>query len=324
MLKGNLFNYKIYRIVLCVIIVIFSLGGCAKHTETPDVGDKITFTDALNREVSVKKNPQRVAALLGSFADVWQLAGGTVCASADDAWNDFGLELENAVNLGGAHSPSLEALLSANPDFVIAGASTASDADMKDSLENAGITVAYFDVDCFEDYLKMLNICTDITGRKDLYEKNGLSVKKQIDAIKSEYEKADIPQEQRTVLMLRAASGFVKAKGSEGTILGEMLSDLGCVNIADSDKTLLETLSVENVIRKAPYHIFVVTMGDDTEKAMDNLYRIMEENPAWGTLEAVKENRLHVMDRKLFNLKPNADWAKAYEKLSEILLDETK
>ena len=57
---------------------------------------------------------------------------------------------------------------------------------------------------------------------------------------------------------------------------------------------------------------------------MDNLYRIMEENPAWGTLEAVKENRLHVMDRKLFNLKPNADWAKAYEKLSEILLDETK
>ena len=98
-----------------------------------------------------------------------------------------------------------------------------------------------------------------------------------------------------------------------------MLSDLGCINIADSDKSLLEDLSVESVIRNEPYHIFVVTMGDDTEKALSNLNRMMEENAAWGTLSAVKNNRLNVMDRKLFNIKPNAKWAEAYEKLSRIL-----
>ena len=63
-----------------------------------------------------------------------------------------------------------------------------------------------------------------------------------------------------------------------------------------------------------------VTMGDDTEKSMDNLYRLMDENPAWGSLRAVTEGRLHVMDRKLFNIKPNAGWAESYEKLSEIIL----
>ena len=304
-----------------LIVSVMGLSGCkaTSGNETANNENRVTFTDALGREVSVEKNPERTAALIGSFADVWALSGGTLCAAPEDAWEDFGLELPEAVNLGGAHSPGFETLLSSDPDFVIASASTAANVDMKEQLENAGITVAFFDVDDFGDYLEMLDICTDITGRKDLFEKNGLNVKNEIDSIKAEFANADIPEDKRTVLLLRASAGFIKAKDSEGTILGEMLKDLGCINIADSDKSLLEDLSVESVIRNEPYRIFVVTMGDDTEKALSNLTRMMEENPAWGTLSAVKNDRLHVMEKKLFNIKPNAKWAQAYEKLSDIL-----
>lgn len=303
------------------LTLLFSvLSGCGEKKAESEPSASVSFTDDLGRNVKVNKNPKRVAALLGSFADTWVLAGGNLCAAAKDAWDDFGLQLNDAVNLGGAHSPSLEALLSANPDFVIASASTSADVEMKESLQNAGITVAYFDVDSFEDYLNMLKICTDITGRKDLYQKNGLDIQKQIEDIKSRFTAANLSEEKKTVLMLRTSATSVKAKGSEGTVLGEMLKDLGCVNIADSDKSLLENLSVERVIAGEPYRIFTVTMGDDTAAATDNLKRMMEENPAWGKLEAVKQNRLNVMDRRLFNLKPNANWAKAYETLTEILL----
>ena len=82
---------------------------------------------------------------------------------------------------------------------------------------------------------------------------------------------------------------------------------------------MLENLSVESIISRKPYRIFVVVMGDDTEAAKDKLSSVMEENPAWGELEAVKENRLYFMDKKLFNLKPNARWAESYEQLVEIL-----
>jgi len=272
--------------------------------------------------VSVPKEPERVAALIGSFADVWILAGGDLRAAAADAWEDFELELPDAVNIGGAHSPNLELIFSADPDFVIASASTASNVEMKETLEAAGITVAYFDVDDFEDYLAMLDICTDITGRKDLYEKNGLEIQSRIEEVKRDMEEQSLPEERRKVLLLRAHSGSIKAKGSEGTILGEILADLGCINIADSDASLLETLSVESIIRQEPYRIFVVTMGNDSQKALDNLYKMMDENPAWGSLEAVAEGRIHLMDRRLFHNKPNADWAVAYEKLSEILHSE--
>ena len=57
----------------------------------------------LGRTVTVE-SPKRVAALIGSFADVWCLAGGkdTLVAAADDTWTQFDLGLpETVVNLGG-------------------------------------------------------------------------------------------------------------------------------------------------------------------------------------------------------------------------------
>ena len=319
MLKISLSAKKFICFSIAALILLVSLCGCRAKTESEPAGGNITFIDALGRTVTITEPPTRVAALIGSFAEVWQLAGGNICATAEDAWEDFGLTLDDAVNIGGAHSPNLEMLLSANPDFVIASASTASNVEMKTALESAGITVAYFDVDSFYDYLDMLRICTDITGRADLYSKNGTELLKKVKEIKDNLSGDSFPENHRKILLLRTSSGLLKAKGSKGTVLGEMLSDLGCINIADSDTSLLENLSVESVIREEPYRIFVVTMGNDTEGAKANLFRTIKENPAWESLEAVKFDRLHIMDRRLFNIKPNARWAEAYEILGKIL-----
>ena len=308
------------KLIAIFLIATVLLAGCGAPAETPASDTAVTFTDDLGREVTVDQ-PRRVAALLGSFADVWVLSGGTLCAAAEDAWEDFGLELD-AVNIGGAHSPNLEQLLSADPDFVLASASTASNLEFLDTLEAAGIPVAYFEVMHFGDYLRMLDICTDITGQKDLYDRNGLQVQAQIDAIKARYAADNLPEEQRRVLLIRAAASVIKAKGSSGTILGEMLADMGCINIADSDETLLETLSVEAVIQQQPYHIFVVTMGSNTEAAKASLEAMLLENPAWSTLDAIVAGRLHYMDKTLFNLKPNDNWAQSYETLYEALIEE--
>ena len=306
------------RIFVLLLALGLLLSGCAAPMDNTVKYDNYIFLDDLGRTVCLKE-PKRVAALLGSFADVWLLAGGTLCAAAEDAWEDFGLPLDDAVNIGGAHSPSLELLLSADPDLVIASASTASHRAFQDTLENTGIAVAYFDVDHFDDYLRMLEICTNLTGRKDLYAQNGLQVQSQIEAIKAQYAADQVPQAQRKVLLIRAAASVIKAKGSTGTILGEMLADMGCINIADSDRTLLDNLSVEAVIAQQPYHIFVVTMGSDAEAAKASLEAMFLENPAWSTLDAVQEGRIHYMDKTMFNLKPNAKWAQSYEKLYETL-----
>lgn len=310
-----------YRcILISALLLALALNICACGVEVHVPADSLTVTDHMGRQVDVPRQPQRVAALIGSFAQVWQLAGGRLCAAPEDAWEDFGLESDEVVNLGGAHSPGLEALLSSQPQLVIASASTAADLELEQPLTQLNIPVLYFDVDNFEDYLDMLRICTQITGRNDLYEQNGLALRARIQQLKDELAAADIPEQHRRVLLLRASSGSVKAKSSRGTVLGEMLADIGCINIADSDSTLLERLSVESIIEAQPYRIFVVTMGSDTRAALDNLSRMLYEDGAWSALEAVREQRVHIMDKKLFNLKPNHRWAEAYEQLCNIFM----
>ena len=83
----------------------------------------------------------------------------------------------------------------------------------------------------------------------------------------------------------------------------------------------MKNLSVEAVIKEEPYHIFAVMMGSNTEAAKQSLENMIKENSAWRELDAVKNGRLHIMDKTLFNLKPNARWAESYEILYEKLTE---
>ena len=299
--------------IFSFFLVFFLLTGCAAPAA---VGEGYTFTDDLGRSVTVQE-PKRVAALLGSFAQIWQLAGGEIIATADDAWDDLGLELsEDTVNLGNTKELSLELLLSARPDFILASANTRQNLEWKETLEATGIPVAYFDVSDFDDYLELLKLCTDITGRPDLYEAHGLTVLRQIDAVQDRTAKRGA---HPTVLCMRASATLVTVKNSEDNVLGEMLASLGCINIADSDASLLENVSMEKILLSDPDFIFIVQRGDDTEGMQKNIRTMMEENPAWQQLTAVQEGRLYYMDKNLYNLKPNHRWGEAYEKLEEIL-----
>lgn len=245
---------------------------------------------------------------------------GEVIAAPEDAWDDFDLPLsDKAVNLGKINELSLEMLFSAEPDFVIASPNIKVDLEWLDTLENTEITVAYFDVSNFEDYLNMLKICTDITGREDLYQKNGLDIKSRIDDVVEQSRIRVSEKGAPTVLSLRASSSSIRAKNSKGNILGEMLASLGCLNIADSEQSLLENLSIEYIIKSDPDYIFFVQIGENADKSKEKIDSFIAENPAWSELTAVKEGRVFYMDKKLYNLKPNSRWGEAYEELEKIL-----
>ena len=301
---------------MILLVMVMAFSGCGPAYPGGAGPGAYTFLDDLGREVTVAE-PERVAALIGSFAQIWTLAGGEVHASADDAWDEFGLAMaEDAVNLGNTKELSLEALLAAEPELVLASANTEVDVQWMPTLEAAGIPTAYFDVSDFDDYLRMLKRCTDLTGRPDLYEQHGLQVQAQIDEA---VEKAKARGTSPKVLYLRASATSIRAKNSKGSVLGEMLKNLGCVNIADSDSSLLENLSMEHILMEDPDFIFFVQLGDDTEGTRENMERFFAEHPAWASLTAVREGRVILLDKKLYNMKPNARWGEAYLALEEML-----
>lgn len=299
-------------VLICFLIFTAGCTGTApKNSSSESAG--VEFTDSLGRSVRVA-NHDRVVVASGSFAQTWLLAGGKLAGTTDDSFQDhLGLP-GDVTNVGSLHSPNLESILALNPGLVILSADISGHAALSKQLNAAHIPTAYFSVEVFADYLKMLKICTEITGRADLYEKNGLSVQKQVQAVIAKTAGKPSPK----VLLLRAGAGTVTARNSD-TMAGAMLKEMGCVNIADSETGLLDHLSMEVIIQQNPDFIFTTTMGDSEEKAKKALQDTLLSNPAWSNLNAVKNGRYVTLPKELFHLKPNNRWAEAYEQLREIL-----
>lgn len=308
------------RLITAFLLLVLIFSGCAP-ARFPDETDAFTFTDDLGRQVVLPGQPQRTACLLGSYADVWANAGGTVIAAPDDAWTDFALDMpEDAVVLGSAKHLSLELLLAAEPDFVLASSGTAAHLEWLDTLTAAGIPVAYFAVSDFGDYLRMLRLCTEITGREDLYRTMGTDIQTQIDQAMAlaEHRIAEAGKAP-SVLYLRVAASGIRVKNSRDNVLGEMLNSLGCENIADSDSLLLENLNLEHILLADPDYIFIVQQGDDTAGTQAMLDAFFRENPLWLELTAVREGRVFTLDKRRYSLKPNHLWGEAYLDLVELL-----
>ena len=225
------------RIVLCVVAaaLALALAGCGQQegeapaadapqqeqqapaAETPsDAGAQaaapgpVTFTDDMGNEVTVD-NPQRVVACMGSFANAWELAGGTLVGVSDDALTAAGWAIESpdVVTVGDFTAVNLEAIMALNPDFVIMTSGTggrggdSSQADLRDALVGAGVPVAYFEVTTFDDYERLMRTFTDITGRADLYDRNVAKVAEAIDTVVAQVPAENPP----TALVLTTFSG---------------------------------------------------------------------------------------------------------------------
>ncbi len=313
-------------LVACILV----LGGCAT-SEQPDkttisnevieqaqAQHTVTFTDDLGKEVTVT-NPERVVACMGSFADMWRLAGGLLVGASSDSFADYDIDGKTTASVGDFSSPDMESIIACDPDFVImtcaAGGRGGTNAqiDMRETLEASGITTAYFDVKTFDDYMRVFNILCDITQRDDLREKNGTQVAEKINAVITENK---IPEDKSvTAVVLTTYSQGIRVQNSQ-TMTGTMLADLGVHNIADDNPSILKDFSIESLIELDPDMIYVIAMGNDAKASKVNLEAVTVDNPAWSTLRAVKTGRAVMLDPVYFMHKPNENWATSYSILA--------
>ena len=273
----------------------------------------LSFTDANGRSVDIE-NPQRVVSLYNSYGEAWMLAGGELIGSIADTFED-GLLDDGVQNLGGHTTPNMELLFSLNPDFVLLSSEIASHGEIAVLLEQAGIPCAFFSTPDYRSYMEMISVFTQLTGKEDLHRQQIEAVQQPIEEMIKEAEALPDP----TALLIRANSITVKCKNSKTTVAGNILRDMGFVNLADGNSVLCESVSMESVIIENPDYIFVVLQGSSSEAAQNNLASVLTNNPAWNTLTAVREGRFYILDRDLFHYHPNERWSESYEFILDVL-----
>ena len=297
---------KLTALLLACLLLASCTGNGAGANATH------TFTDSTGHTVSVNGTPQRVAVLLSSFAEIWQSAGGevaiTVGESVERGICEQGVTL---VDAGAGKTVNAEVLIAAAPDLVLLSADIPAQVEAAALLREAHIPVAELRVESFDDYLAALKLCTDLTGRTDLYDSLGTAQKARIDALVSQ-----APLAGKRILFVRAGStaSSVKAKSSEQSFAAAMLTHLGATNIADGAPLLLDGLSMEVILAEDPDYIYFTAMGDeDASRAFVSEMLTREE---WRALHAVKNGAVCYLPKELFHYKPNARWADAYEYLT--------
>ena len=278
-----------------------------------------TWTCASIGETAV---PDRVVSLHGSYAEAWVLAGGTLIGTSEDAVNERNMNLDEGVSIiGTTKTPNMELIVDLEPDLVLFSLDTNTQVETAQTLAQMGIRCEGYSVTTYEEYLAMMKSMCAITGRNDLYEAQQKTLEEPI----ANMRLAAAANERfgtQTALFLRAFSTDVKAKNSDAsTVTGPILRDMGLVNIADGDNTLLENLTMEAIVQADPDYIFVVTMGSDEQKAMDMLAKTLTENPAWSGLTAIQEDRFVMLDKNLFHFKPNSRWVESYAFIYALLYE---
>ena len=309
---------KRIRLFIFAIMSFMIFTGCSID-ENKDSSAKsgngvlpYTFTDAIGRSVTVN-SLESVVVLYGSFAEAWINGGGKITGTTKDAKDERNLVLDDVHIVGTVKEPNLEEIIALNPTFVIMSADIENQRAFGKTFEKMNIPYAYMRIDVFDDYMRFLKLSSAMNEREDLYKKNGTCVENEIKEILS-----SVPKDKKyEILFLRAYSTGAKAK-TDDNFVGIMLEELGTENIASKHPSLLEELSIEEIIKEDPDYIFITTMGDE-KKAISALENAIMLNKAWNSLTAVKNGEVHILPKDLFHYKPNARWAKSYEYLADIL-----
>lgn len=205
--------------IVFLIIVFLISGGCNNNNNS---NNYYTFTDSEGYKVVLEEKPNNVAILFSSFVEVWKLAGGevniTVGESIERGFSNEAILVDDKAG----KTINIELLISSEPDFVICSSDIAAQVDAANILRDVGIPCALMRIESFDDYLNLLNLCTDILETKEKYETNGRIIQKNIENILQEIDKELV--KNKKILFIRAASSAksTKAKGTKGQVLAKV------------------------------------------------------------------------------------------------------
>ncbi len=261
--------------------------------------------------------PQRVVALGESNAELWLLSGGSLVGVSEDAMDLENLT-EGCVSVGELEKPSVESITALEPDLVICFSSSPGQKAAGERMQELGTKVLFTNIDNFGDYATVMKGMTDLLGTADLYQKNVADVQQGIDDV---IAKVPASENKPNYLMLHVSATKSKVEKND-YFATEIFNNLGMTNIIEDDSNMDE-INLEAVMKEDPDYIFVVPRGSD-KKAKAAFEEQFENDPAWQELKAVKDGHVYVLPKEFFGLKPNAQWAEAYQYAYDILYGDAK
>ena len=254
------------RIVL-IALLLASVTGVAQALHlTDDRGVSITFA----------RSPQRIVSMLPSLTE--SVCGLEQCQRlvGVDRYSNFPDSVKRLPVLGGGIDPNIEGIVALKPDVVLV--STGSRAASR--LEALGIKVVALEPKNHADVKRVLKVLGVLLEVPDDVGADRLW--RIIDSSVSAAAQSLSPKAKNVRVYFEVSRGPYAA--GESSFIGETLKRLGVKNVVPAALGPFPKLNPEFVVRANPD---IIMIGNRSMQAM-------APYPGWGSIKAVKEQRICV------------------------------
>ena len=312
------YKKKILAAILCIVFILV-MAGCGSQQVANNTSAQMfaKVQDDLGRDVNLEKKPERIVVTSASFLEPLHEVGGDVVGRPDSKTKmpDYA---KDKASVGKVYQIDVEKVLSCEPDLVIIN--KGMNEKLVETLEASGIKTLVVDMKSYEDVKREVALFAQLTGEKEKGEALISSMDKKIQAVKEK-----IPQEKRRVAVIHSTNQGLTVQLSS-SIAGSVAEMLGWENVA-GDMTPLEKdpdsapYSLETMVEKNPELLFVTSMGklEEIKASMD---ATMAENPAWQSVEAVRQGKVFYLPQDLFLLSPGLHYPEAVEMMARLVYPE--
>lgn len=295
-LGGQMTIRKIRFKLRCVMALCLILLFCGCDSITPGKIQTRTIRDQLKREVTVPKDPKKIAAL-HHFGGKIIYALGRQDLLVDQSI--YGLEAASRIKIDKAfaalpkiiesHGYNVEGLVSLNPQIIFAYASM--NKPEIDQFKNAGIPVVAIKGETLEESYEAIRLVSDVMNSKD---KGEIYIKACQDMVSMVQNRLKGHTEKPLAVMFAGPKSIFSV--ATGNMLQNQLLELsGAVNVAKELAGFWADVSPEQIAAWNPDVIFLGSYLDVYGK--DKIL----ENPQFQTVTAIKE-------KKIYKFPSNVGW----------------
>ncbi len=246
--------------VLLVIVMPLAAQGAKEQTPQLEVETKVVV-DELSRSVAIPKNPQRVVALTSAVMQSLYNIGITPVAKVEEyKVTKEGMSLPS---VGKTLTINIEAVYALEPDLIIA--SSRFHAALKESLEQSGSAVFFFDPDKVGDIsvVDLTAYIGNLLGREEAGEKYVQSIYSLAQELRADIVE---PLGIKSAVMIQDGDTITAAQTASS--YGAMLKLLGLENIVPTNlpgagRASFVTYNIETILQQNPDVIFIVASSND-------------------------------------------------------------
>lgn len=285
-------------------------------TATPDAYP-VTVTDMLGNEVTIEAAPERIVAASPSTIELLYAAGGEAVARSSTA--RIPEEVASLPDIGRAEAPAYERIVAENPDLVLADSSLQAQFASNFASSLAGVPVLFVGAQTYDDVARSLEIIGEVINQADEAAAAAQEMEDAKSAVADEVAGQTPP---RTLILIGAPNDpFVALPES---FVGDLAALAGAENIAAGEPQSgplpgYTKLSLEGIVAADPEVILTITAGPPGGPSLADG---IKGNPAYSTLSAITNDRVHDLDVEVFLQAPGPRAAAGLTELAELLYPE--